>query len=339
MLKAIIVDKDYGSVSLDKLQKLQEDYATIGIDCEMAHLSGEDEIIERSMDVQAILGTGNPPITRKVIEALPKLRIIQRFGIGVNTVDLDAAAERGVVVMNMPNFCVEELATHAASMILALSRNTAYYDRHIRRGEWPKAKYYEPRNLNAQTLGLYGFGGSARPLYRILHHGFGTKVIACDPYVPQEIAAQYEVEFVDFDALIERSDILSIHAPLNNETHHIFNAEVFRRMKNDAMIINIARGGLINERDLINALNIGDIRFAGLDVFEQEPLPPDSPLLSMDNVILTCHSAFYGDTAQATQLMLAFELVKEALVNESISSRYVANKEVLKNLYGFKLKD
>ena len=338
-MKAIIVDKDYGSVSLDKLQKLQEDYATIGIDCEMAHLSGEDEIIERSMDVQAILGTGNPPITRKVIEALPKLRIIQRFGIGVNTVDLDAAAERGVVVMNMPNFCVEELATHAASMILALSRNTAYYDRHIRRGEWPKAKYYEPRNLNAQTLGLYGFGGSARPLYRILHHGFGTKVIACDPYVPQEIAAQYEVEFVDFDALIERSDILSIHAPLNNETHHIFNAEVFRRMKNDAMIINIARGGLINERDLINALNIGDIRFAGLDVFEQEPLPPDSPLLSMDNVILTCHSAFYGDTAQATQLMLAFELVKEALVNESISSRYVANKEVLKNLYGFKLKD
>lgn len=301
MLKAIIVDKDYGSVSLDKLQKLQEDYATIGIDCEMAHLSGEDEIIERSMDVQAILGTGNPPITRKVIEALPKLRIIQRFGIGVNTVDLDAAAERGVLVMNMPNFCVEELATHAASMILALSRNTAYYDRHIRRGEWPKAKYYEPRNLNAQTLGLYGFGGSARPLYRILHHGFGTKVIACDPYVPQEIAAQYEVEFVDFDALIERSDILSIHAPLNNETHHIFNAEVFRRMKNDAMIINIARGGLINERDLINALNIGDIRFAGLDVFEQEPLPPDSPLLSMDNVILTCHSAFYGDTAQATQ--------------------------------------
>lgn len=337
-MKIVVVDKDYGSVSDEKLKKLQADYARAGIACELAHFQSEDEIIAGCTGAAGILGTGNPPITARVLEALPELQLVQRFGIGVNSIDLDAATANKVAVLYMPNFCVEELATHAASMILALSRNTAYYDRHIRRGEWPKAQYFEPRNLGGLTLGLYGFGGSARPLYRILHEGFGTKVIACDPFISKEEQAKYDVEFVNFDTMLRRSDILSIHAPLTDETRHIFNADAFKKMKNDAMIINIARGGLIDERALCDALRDGEIRFAGLDVFEVEPLPQDSPLRGMDNVVLTCHSAFYGDTAQATQLKLAYELVTDALLQNTLNPRYVANKDVLPHMAGFQTK-
>lgn len=336
-MKAVVVDKDYGSVSTEKLTNLKEKYAVCGIECQLSHFYSEDEIIEHCQDAECLLCTGNPPITERVIKALPRLKLVQRFGIGVNSVDLDAASQLGVVVMNMPNFCVEELATHAASFILGLSRNTLYYDRHVRKGEWPKAQYFEPRNLAGQTLGLYGFGGSARPLYRILHFGFGTRVIAFDPYISEEAKKEYEVEFVDFAALLAQSDILSIHAPLTPETEKVFNREAFRAMKQDAMIVNISRGGLIDEPALIEALQQGEIRFAGLDVFEKEPLPQNSPLLSLENVALTCHSAFYGDTAQETQLHLAYELVRKAFINKRINPRYVANKAVLKHITDFEI--
>lgn len=337
-MKVIVVDKHYGSIHAKKLEQLQEDYVKVGISCTLEHFSTEDEIIVGCMGAQAILATGNPPITQKVIQALPGLRIIQRFGIGVNSVDLEAASQLGVVVMNMPNFCVEELATHAASLILSLIRNTAYYDRCIRKGLWPKAQYFEPRNLGELTLGLFGFGGSARPLYRILHNGFGTKVLACDPYVTEETKAEYyNVTFTDFHNLLSHSDIISIHAPLTRETEGVFNRNSFRIMKNDAMIINVSRGGVVNELDLIEALRQGNIRFAGLDVFDKEPLPENSPLKEMDNVLLTCHSAFYGDTAQATQLTLAYNLVSQALLEQKLDARYIANKTVIRDLRGYQV--
>lgn len=338
-MKVVVVDKNYGSVNAEKLERLKEDYAKAGIACSLEDFATEDEIIAGCAGVQAILGTGNPAITRKVMQALPELKMVQRFGIGVNSVDLEAASQLGVVVMNMPNFCVEELATHAASLILALIRNTAYYDRHIRKGMWPKAQYFEPRNLSGLTLGLFGFGGSARPLYRIFYEGFGTKVLAYDPYATEEIKAQYDACFVDFQKLLSQSDIISIHAPLTSETQGIFNRDAFRKMKDDAMIINISRGGLINEPDLIEALRQGDIRFAGLDVFDKEPLPEDSPLKKMDNVLLTCHSAFYGDTAQATQLSLAYSLVTNALLKRELNTRYIANKSVISTLQGYQIKE
>ena len=138
--------------------------------------------------------------------------------------------------------------------------------------------------------------------------------------------------------LLARSDIVSIHAPLTQETRGIFNRNCFRAMKNDAMIVNIARGGLIDEPDLIEALRRGDIRFAGLDVFDREPLPEDSPLREMDNVVLTCHSAFYGDTAQATQLSLAYGLVTKTLLDRELNARYIANKSVIQTLQGYQIK-
>lgn len=336
MKKAVVVDKDYGSVTEKDLLDLKHAYAGCGIDLELCHFTTEDEIIEHCGGAEAILGTGNPPVTAKVFAALPKLKLVQRFGIGVNSIDLKAATECQKAVLFMPGFCVEELAAHSASLILALLRNTVYYDRHIRALEWPKARYYMPRQIPQLTVGLYGFGGSAKPLYEIFRHGFGCRVLACDPYVPEAVKREYDAEFVDFDTLLRESDVISLHAPLNEETRHIFNWEAFRRMKPESAIVNISRGPLICEEDLIRALEAGEIRFAGLDVFETEPLPEDSPLRRREDVVLTCHSAFYGEGSKKQQLAWAKELVAEALNKGIVRKIHLANKNLMERETGFR---
>ncbi|WP_152655626.1 C-terminal binding protein [Oceanobacillus sp. CFH 90083] len=328
MKKAIVVDKDYGSVTTDDLNSLKERFKEENIELELKHFDSEDEIISECQEAEAILGTGNPPMSEKVISYLPNLKMIQRFGIGVNSIDLSAATEGHKIVSYMPGFCLDELAAHATSMILGLIRNTAYYDRHIRQGKWPKAEYYTPKSISEMTIGLYGFGGSAKELYKIFNKGFHSRVIACDPYVSEDIKETFNIEFVNFDKLLEESDVVSLHAPLNMETRHIFNQEAFKKMKNDAMIINIARGPLIDEAALIDALKTGEIRFAGLDVFENEPLDKKSELRNMENVILTSHSAFYGEGSKQKQLNWAFELVSQVLNENTIKKEFVANKEI-----------
>ena len=186
-MKAIVVDKDYGSVSARELMEVQESYKQAGIELEAYHFQTEEEIMEGCRGADAILATGNPPITRKVMEALPELKFIQRFGAGVNSIDLHAAAEMGKIVLNLPGFCAKELADLATAMILGLIRNTAYYDREIRKGKWPKCQYLLPGDVRQMNLGLYGFGAAGRYLHDIFHGGFGTKVIACDPYVTEEV--------------------------------------------------------------------------------------------------------------------------------------------------------
>ena len=258
--------------------------------------------------------------------------MVQRFGIGVNSVDLDAATESGTLILFMPGFCVQELAIHASALILDLLRNVSFYDRGIRQGEWRKATGPVPRNPKDLTLGLYGFGGSAKPLYNIFYHGFGTKVITHDPYISKDIKENFDVEIVSFDDLLAQSDIVSIHAPLTPETRHIFNRDAFAKMKNDAMIVNISRGELIAQDDLIQALEDGEIGFAGLDVFEKEPLPVSNPLIRCDRAVLTCHSAFYGDHAQRNQLQLAVDLVNGVLNKNSVPGSYIANKGVVSKI-------
>ena len=332
MKRAVVVDKDYGSVTVQELTELQQKLANAGIELGLFHCTTEDEIIACAGDAEIILCTGNPPVTDKVLCALPELKTVLRFGIGVNSVDLAAATRLGKVILFMPGFCVNELAVHATALALALNRNVAYYDRGIRQGEWPKATYYVPRAPRNLTLGLYGFGASAKELYKIFHFGFGSRVITCDPYIPKELHGQYEVEFVDFDTLLRESDILSVHAPLTPQTRHIMNMEAFRRMKKDAILINIARGELVDQEALIDALEQGEIRFAGLDVFEKEPLPADSRLLRRDDVILTCHSAFYGEESKKCQLRWAYELTEKALNEKTYLQQHIANRDVIDGL-------
>ena len=332
MKKAVVVDADYGSVSRAELNTMQENLKKEGIDLQLHHCVSEDAIIEAAAEASVIICTGNPPITRKVMSALPQLKVVIRMGIGVNSVDLDAATELGKVALFMPGFCINELAVHATALAMALNRNILYYDKGIRAGKWPKATYYLPKAPKDMVLGLYGFGGSAKELYKIFHDGFGSKVITCDPYAQK---GNYDVTFVDFDTLLAESDILSIHAPLLPETYHIFSTDAFRKMKSSATIINISRGGLIDQEALADALDQGEIRFAGLDVFEQEPLPVNSRLIERDDVALTCHSAFYGEDSKACQLAWAFEMTCQALNEGKVQAQKVANRPILKQNTGF----
>ena len=332
-MKAIVVDKDYGSVSARELMEVQESYKQAGIELEAYHFQTEEEIMEGCRGADAILATGNPPITRKVMEALPELKFIQRFGAGVNSIDLHVAAEMGKIVLNLPGFCAKELADLATAMILGLIRNTAYYDREIRKGKWPKCQYLLPGDVREMTLGLYGFGAAGRYLHDIFHGGFGTKVIACDPYVTEDVKRRYpDVEFVEFNRMLKESDIISIHVVLTPETTHVFNEDAFRQMKKTSMIINVSHGPVIDQKALAWALDEGEILYAGLDTVEKEPIDPDDPLLQMDNVILSPHSGSYGAGAKKTQIQMVCGLLPEAVKNGRIPARNIANKGVIEKI-------
>lgn len=331
MGKVVILDYSYlGELEIFKVEK--EQLKAHNIDLVFANCKSEDEIINSASDADIILCCGNPPITRKVISSLDNCKAVVRYGIGVNSVDLEAATEYNKIVYFMPGFCAEELVLHATALIMNLLRNVNYYDSNIRAGNWPKAKGYMPRRLSNLVVGLYGFGASARPMATVFKDGFKSKVIACDPFISDEMYKDYGVEKVSFDELLENSDIISIHAPLNKDTYHIFNKEAFSKMKDASMIVNIARGSLINENDLIEALKLGQIKYAGLDVFEKEPIDKNNPLLKMNNVVLTPHSAFYGEESLQNQHLTATKLVISTLIDKVIVKENVANVDVLKKI-------
>lgn len=328
--KVVLLDYSYlGGLELFKTE--EEELKNNSIDLVFAECKTEEDIIKVAIDADIILCCGNPPITRKVISNLKNCKAIIRYGIGVNSVDLKAATEFKKIVYYMPGFCAEELVIHASALILNLLRNVNYYDSNIRKGSWPKAKGNLPKRLSNMVIGLYGFGASARPMAQVFKNGFNSTVIACDPYANDSLYEEYGVKKVSFDELLYNSDVISIHAPLNNETYHIFNKEAFSKMKSSAMIINISRGPLIDEKDLIDALLAGEIKYAGLDVFENEPIHLDNPLLNMNNVVLTPHSAFYGEESLHNQHLKSAELVINTLIHKNIAVENVANKNVLVN--------
>lgn len=337
MWKAYVVNCQYGSMTEARREEYVRRYREIGIEAVMLPDHTPEEIIAHCQDADLLGCAGNPPITREVIEKLPNLKVVQRYGIGVDSVDLEAAREHGVLVLNQVGYCIEELAAQATALALSLLRNVGYQDRGVRAGGWLKAKGIIPSRPDRLTVGLFGFGGSGRCMYRIWHDGFGSRIIACDPYLTQEDVAQYDVELVSFEELLRQSDIISIHAPLTEETYHQFSTDAFKAMKPTAMILNIARGPIIDQNALIHALEIGEIRFAGLDVFEQEPMAADCPLRQMDNVALTCHSAFWGVEANQRATELVFEQMASIIENHQVEHKYVANSGVISKIPGLKL--
>lgn len=288
----------------------------------------KDGFIAACKGYSIVLCGGNPPLSREVISRLDDSFLFIRYGIGINTIDTQACTEYGKLVYFMPGYCGPEIALHALALILSLLRNVGYYDRELRKGHFAKGGGPIPRRLQNLQVGLYGLGVTGIELAKILRSGFGCKLIACDPYVKAETAEPLGVKLVDFDTLLRQSDILSIHAPLTSETHHIFNREAFRKMKHNAMIINTSRGPLVDEAALCQALTDGTIDSAGLDVFEAEPVKPDNPLLALDNVVLTPHSAYNGLESTHRQYELAAEFV-ESFMERRILPRYTANRDVL----------
>lgn len=335
--KACIINCNYGSMTEERRQEYVCRYEEIGVEAELLPFEDPQLVIAHCKEAELLGCAGNPPVTREVIENLPNLKVIQRYGIGVDSVDLDAAREHGILVLNQVGYCIEELAAQATALALNLLRNVGYQDRGVRAGEWRKAQGFIPPRPDTLTVGLFGFGGSGRCMHRIWNKGFGSKIIACDPYLTAEDVKDYDVELVSFEELLRRSDILSIHAPLTEETYHQFDAEAFKMMKPTSMIVNIARGPIIDQSALIEALKAGEIRFAGLDVHEKEPMPADCELRTMEQVALTCHSAFWGIQANERATELVFETMESVVKRNEVEGKYIANSGVVSKIPGFRV--
>ena len=332
--RAVVVDTDYIGGETFFTSEFNAVKKMGGEIC-FENYTTEDEIIEGCRNAEIIICCGNPPITDRVLSSVAAGLII-RNGIGVNSVDLDAAVKYRKIICNTPGYCTEELAMHASGLILACLRNIGFYNNSVNAGGWPKGEGSSPRRLSNMTVGLLGFGASARALGKIFSQGFGSRVISHDPYISAEAIEAGGAECVTFDQLLAESDVLSVHVPLNDQTKHIINAEAFRKMKRDATLVNIARGGIVCEKDLIAALQSGEIARAGLDVLEKEPVESDNPLLTMSNVVLTPHSAFYGSEADENSHVIVAELIN-GYINKKLPAKNIANKAIISQLRDFEI--
>jgi D-3-phosphoglycerate dehydrogenase / 2-oxoglutarate reductase len=256
--------------------------------------TSEAERVELLRDAQCVLVAG-APITRSLIEQLPNLQLAVRYGVGLDSLDIPALTEHGVVIAHYPDFCQPEVANHALMLLLAVARKLVAHDRSMRRGAFRGVALPSSPPLHGETMGIVAFGSIARQFARRAH-ALDMRVVAYDPYLEDAVFAEHGVErAATLEDLLERADHISIHAPLTPETHHMFGREQFARMKAHGILVNTARGPIVDEAALVEALQCGQIAGAGLDVFEVEPLGAESPLLTFDNVALTPHSAFYSE--------------------------------------------
>jgi D-3-phosphoglycerate dehydrogenase len=255
--------------------------------------STEEALIDGAADADAILVLAEH-FTKRVIEALQRCRSITRFGIGVDTIDIETATERGIWVTNVPDANYREVAVHAIALALSLSRRLPSLDRGVKESGWASSFVQGVHRPDTQVFGLLGLGRIGRRV-AIMAKAIGYTVIASDPMVSADDAREVGVELVDNDELIVRSDVLSLHVPLVDSTRNIIDTAAIARMKPGSILINVSRGGLIDEVALADALERGHLFGAGIDAFANEPLEPQSRLRQLDSVILTPHAAHWSE--------------------------------------------
>ena len=261
-------------------------------------IATEDEMIARTRDADALV-TSASPVTRGVMSALEGLKVVARTGVGYDVIDVPAATELGVIVVNIPDIWVREVANHALALLLAWNRKIVVLDQQVHAGVWSAGVPGERTgSLHVETVGIVGLGNIGTAFARRVA-ALETKVIACDPYVDDRHFAALGVERVTLEALAERADYVSVHTLLNAETRHLIGEAFFRRMKPTAILINTSRGPVVDEQALTRALQDKRLAGAALDVWETEPIGADNPLLKMDNVIATPHAAYFSSAAVA----------------------------------------
>ena len=274
-----------------------------------------------------ILRTG-ARITAEIIAEAPHLQVIARTGAGVDNVDLKAATEHKILVCYVPDANVVSVAEHVMSLLLALSKQLKILDEEVRGGNFAVRYRYLSTELWGKTLGIIGLGKIGREVAQRAQNGFGMKVVAYDPYVSPEEARHLDVEpFESLGTMLSQSDAVTLHVPLTGETRGLMGAREFRSMKPSAWFINTSRGGLVDEAALVDALDSGVIAGAGLDVFESEPLDPDSPLTTLSNIILTPHVAGLTNESSIRMAVGAAEAVLDVL--EGRTPAHVFNRKDL----------
>lgn len=269
--------------------------ADLDVELVRAENPEQDSILAVARNAEALFVT-YAQITAEVIAGLENCKVIGRFGVGTDNIDIEAATKAGIVVTYAPLYCLDEVSDHAMTLLLSLARKIPLSDSMVKSGRWEMPAVVPIRRLKGRTLGLIGIGNIAQAIVGKAQ-AFGIKTIAADPYAPDEVFARNNTEKVELDELYARSDYISVHAPLTPETENMFSTEAFGKMKSDALLINTSRGPLVDIDALAKALDAGEIGGAALDVMPQEPPAADNPLFGRDDVILTPHTGFYSEDA------------------------------------------
>jgi len=320
--KVVITDCDHPSVEIERaiLSEINPEFL-------LAYCNTEDEVIETARDADGIINQ-YAPITRRVIDSLKRCKVIARYGVGVDNIDVEAATEHKIIVANVPDYCVDEVSTHAIALMLACARGITLLDRKIRDKKWDFTLAKPLFRTQGKTLGLFGLGRIARMVAQKAS-GFGFKIIAYDPYVSK---VDDGIELVGFSKLLSDSDFISIHAPLTDETKYVFGENELKAMKKTAYLINTARGPIIDERNLYVALKERWIAGAALDVMEKEPPDWKNLLPKLDNLIVTPHISFYSEESYVELKTKVAESVRSVLKGEL--PRAMVNPQVILNKRG-----
>lgn len=290
------------SLPNEEARRATEEYrafSALGGEFSAVNARTDEELITAAQEAEVILFT-SARFDAGILERLPKLRLLVRYGMGYDTVDLAAARRLGIDVCNAPSYGATAVSEHTFSLLMAANRKIPQYDAAIRSGKFGAGASYPSYSLCGKTLGMIGFGRIARRV-AAFGRGFGMETAACDPYISEECMHRERTRKLDLDALLETSDFICINSLLNESTYHMLGEEAFGKMKKSAVLVNTARGALVDEDALYRALAERKIRAAGIDVYENYPTDPDNRFLKLDNIVMTPHIAW--DTAESKALL------------------------------------
>ena len=322
MTKLLVAVTDSPFPNLDPATQVLSE---LNAELKLAKGTTPEDILAIAREADGLLVT-YAKVTAQMIEQLKRCKVIARFGIGVDSVDIDAATRAGIIVTNVPEYCEDEVSDHAMALLLSLIRKIPFANKKTHAGVWSMPAVVPIHRLRGSVLGLAGFGKIPR-LVAVKAQAFGLQVQTYDPYVSSEAAAKLGVKLVSLPELLKTSDYISIHAPLTPETDRMFNADAFRQMKRSALLVNTARGPLVDVEALVDALDNKLIAGAALDVLPQEPPPSNFRLLGRDDVILTPHTSFYSEESLVELQTKAAQQV--ALVLSGKEPRYPINLKAL----------
>jgi D-3-phosphoglycerate dehydrogenase len=311
--RLIITDHSFPSLDFERELLNGED-----VELEYVQATSEREVVDAIEGADAVLAT-NAPITSEVFEAGDDLQVVGRYGIGVDTVDVEAATEAGVQVVNVASYCEEEVSTHALALLLSVVRRTAAFDREIRAEKWDWMEAIPLQRLGGKTVGFAGFGKIAHNLLKKMQ-GFDVDFVAYDPYLSGKEVAEFGAEKLSFDEFVGAVDIVSVHTPLTEETAGLFDASVFERMDDSAVLVNTSRGGVVDIEALSQAVESGEIYGAGLDVLPHEP-PEAGEIVDHDRIVYTPHVGWYSEEAMAELRQTAISGILDVLNGKEPANR------------------
>jgi len=289
----------------------------------LASAPDEDAIIQDLGDIDGCVVRARCGLTRRMLQSAPNLKVAGRHGVGVDNIDLVACTEHGVQVVNTPMATVEPVAEHAVGLMVALSKRLAFADRHLRQGSFTIKFQIQGREMRGRTLGVIGFGRIGRRVAEICHNGFGMNILYSDVVSAPDVEAALGAKKVAMDELLQTAEYITVHVPLLPATTGLIGEREFGLMRLEAMFFNTSRGPVVDEAALCHALDAGQIRAAGVDVFEQEPTDPENPLFGMDNIIVTPHIASATEEALVAMSLVAEDIVA---VLQGRAPKYPVNK-------------